>query len=142
MRELDRCLQLAKTIKEKQELIIELKAKTMHPKSQILSDMPKGGSIENEIETYLIKLERLENYVKGLKEKRGKCWNRIVRKLTACNITDPETIKLLFMRFYAGKAWEKCNNEMREHYPHSKWNLNKCFRVYRAVLVKIDKKDD
>ena len=139
MRELNECLELSQKIAEKQELICELKARVYTPRNQVISDMPRGGGGENEIENYIIKLEKIETLVKHLKKKRCNLWQYLIETMYKCNITDTETLKLLYFRFYKGFPWDVCSKQMQQAFPNGKWNLNKCFRVYRSVLYKLNK---
>ncbi len=139
MRGFDECLELTRKIKEKEELICELKARVFTPRNQVISDMPRGGGGENEIEKYIIKLEKLETLVKRLKDKRNDKWHLIIVSMSNCGIMEKETVNLLHLRFYNGLSWEVCSKRMHGLYPDGKWNLNKCFRVYRSVLYKLNK---
>ena len=138
MRELDECLELSRLIRDKQERIYELKVRISTPKNQILSDMPRGGGCcGNDIENYIVKLEKLEALVKDIQKKLNGKWRYVNTLMQKRNITDCETIMLLSLRFYKGLSWNKCAELMQNRYPTSKWNLNKCFRAYRKVLYKL-----
>lgn len=122
---------LRKQVEQTEEKIIELVAKTVSPKSPSLSDMPKGGRKSNELEEYIIKKERLENKVKAYKK-------RILELIEAANLTQTEK-ELMIYRFYYVMKWKKCAAKMKKKYPDDKWNDQKAYRVYRGVLVKINK---
>lgn len=137
MRELDTCLDIIKEIKEKDETIQELRYRTMSPKSQVITDMPKGGGAHvNALDNYMVKLERTIKAKERLQEKLDYEWAIAKFSLTHYGITKSDTIELLRLRFYRGLPWKKCSMEMQKTYPDSGWNINKCFRVYRAVLHK------
>lgn len=140
MREFEECFELAKKIKDINEDILELKSKVMSPKNQIISDMPKGKGGTNEIESYIIRLERLERIVTGLKLERALKWNTAGVIIDACGITDKETLDMLQLRFYHGYSWNRVAAYMKKKYPTKKWNVNKCFRVFRSVLDILHKK--
>lgn len=140
MRELDDCYSFAKKIQEKHEEIIELKSRTMSPKNQIISDMPRGGNADNAIERYLIKIERLKRVKKSYEKKRDMCWLAIQQKLCDCGFNDKETLTMMYMRFGCAWSWNKCAKRLSKLYKDSNWNTNKCFRVYRQVLNKLHKK--
>ena len=136
MVELDECLDLARMIKEKDEVLIELKSRVMSPKGLIVSDMPKGGgSPMNTMDEYLIKKERIKKAKKRLEERLDAKWECVVNILKACGV-DSETIHLMKFRFYCGLSWKKCTAAIKEEYPDGRWNANKCFSAYRGVLHK------
>lgn len=128
---LEQCLSLTRKIKDKEEEIADLRAKTMSPKIQTITDMPKGGSVGNVIEQYIIRLERLQNKKGALEERRNKLWGAIELKLIECELND-EISKMLYLRFYNAYAWGRCAELLG-------WNANKCFRMYRKALTKVHK---
>lgn len=141
MRELDECLRLSRQIKEKEEQIIELRSRIMSPKNQTISDMPKGGGGYNEIESFVIKLELLENNADYLKVQRALIWNNI-RLILHIRHIKSDIERLLYLRFYNGNSWNKCVETMSKEYPNCKWNANKCFRAYRYVVKENSEKSE
>ena len=141
MRELDECLRLSRQIKEKEEQIIELRSRIMSPKNQTISDMPKGGGGYNEIESFIIKLELLENNAEYLKVQRSLLWNNI-RLILHIRHIKSDIERLLYLRFYNGNSWNKCVETMSKEYPNCKWNANKCFRAYRYVVKENSEKSE
>lgn len=141
MRELDECLRLSRQIKEKEEQIIELRSRIMSPKNQTISDMPKGGGGYNEIESFIIKLELLENNAEYLKVQRALLWNNI-RLILHIRHIKSDIERLLYLRFYNGNSWNKCVEAMSKEYPNCKWNANKCFRAYRYVVKETSEKSE
>ncbi len=141
MRELDECLRLSRQIKEKEEQIIELRSRIMSPKNQTISDMPKGGGGYNEIESFIIKLELLENNAEYLKVQRALLWNNI-RLILHIRHIKSDIERLLYLRFYNGNSWNKCVETMSKEYPNCKWNANKCFRAYRYVVKENSEKSE
>jgi hypothetical protein len=141
VRELDECLRLSRQIKEKEEQIIELRSRIMSPKNQTISDMPKGGGGYNEIESFIIKLELLENNAEYLKVQRALLWNNI-RLILHIRHIKSDIERLLYLRFYNGNSWNKCVETMSKEYPNCKWNANKCFRAYRYVVKENSEKSE
>lgn len=135
MKTLDDCLEETRKLKEINEQIAELKARTMSPKNQIITGMPRSGGGGNQNESYIVKLERLEARRDKIRARRAALWASIA---TACNDKKikPEYISLLRHRFFKGLQWNKCCKLMCEEYPDSSWNMNKVFRVYRQILRK------
>lgn len=137
MQELDNCLEYTRDIKAKDEIILEIRYRTLSPKNQIITDMPKGGGgNSNLMDSYLVKIERIERSKDALKEKRKLEWEKAKAKFNDTGITNAETVELMRLRFCCGLSWKKCALKMKELYPESKWNINKCFRVYRDVCTK------
>lgn len=141
-KQFDKCLKLSRKIVDIDEEIIELKTMVMSPKNQAITDMPRGGGVANAIENYLIRLEKLERKKSNAEIERNQLWKEIKEICLASGVCEEETIRLLKERFYCGKSWNKCLNKMIKEYPNSRWNINKCFRVYRAVLCKIHKMEE
>ena len=140
MKELNLCLELAKAIKEKNKSLVELKLKVASIKSPSFSDMPKGGGAYlNPHDEYLIKSERIQKQKERLQKRLNDRWSVVIAIFNKCDITDDETITLMRLRFYKGFSWNNCLTIMKQVFPDSKWNANKCFRVYRSVLCKIHK---
>ena len=130
MFELDECLSVSKKLKKIDEDITELKCRNSAPKNQIITDMPKGGgSLINNLDSYLIKLEKLEKRRKRVQFQLDMAWNVAEQALKDIGVTDPQAIQLMKYRFYNGLAWKKCSMKMQ-------WTLNKCFYVYRSILDK------
>lgn len=141
MFELDECLKISKMLADIEEYIIELKYRTMYPKIQVVSDMPKGGGKQiNEIESYLIKLEKLDERKKFIQFDLDVHWCIALEALGARGVTDMEAIQLMKYRFYFGLPWKKCLKRMQEEYTDSKWTINKCFSTYRSILYKKKRK--
>ena len=139
MEELYECLRLSREIKEKVEAILELNSRALSPKNQVISDMPKGGGGDmNALDCYLQKKERLEKKKDELCVIRDRHWDKATETFRKNGVTNPETITLMWFRFYKGCSWKGCAAKMREKYNNGKWNTNKCFRVYREVLCKIN----
>lgn len=139
MRELDECYSVAKKINDKNDEIFELKMKIGSPKNQIITDMPRGGNPENAIENYLFKLERLQKKIKTLETQRDLIWNRAKEIMREYDILgDKEAVSMLYFRYYKGFPWKECARLLMIGYKNSNWNENKCFRVHRKILDKID----
>ncbi len=110
------------------------------PPSCSFSDMPKGSrNVSNPIERYCIKKEELEEKLDSLEEKLLRLWQKAAHQMNVAGI-DKQAQKMMYFRFVCGMQWEKCSKELGKKYPDSKWNVNKCFRVYRKVLYKMPKK--
>ena len=142
MLELDECLEVARKIKDIEDDILELESRTMSPKNQIITNMPKGGgSQDSGQDRYLIKLEKLQARKNYWCATLNSKWN--IAKLALinhANVKDTRTFELLKLRFYYGYPWKKCAARMSEKHSTENWNINKCFRVYRSVLYKNDHK--
>ena len=139
MQELNECLNLAREIKEKRELLAEMQYRSISPKNQILSGMPRGGGAQlNQIERNLIQSEKLKKAIRALEHERLETWKCATFRLKKAGVTNDEHIKLLEMRFFYGFSWKKCNAIVTNLFPNSKWDINKCFRVYRASLRKVN----
>ena len=139
MKELDECLAKRRKIKDIEEDITELKLKVYSPKGQVITGMPRSGNGgASQADRYLMKLEKLEAKKKTKVDDLNVCWDNTVEILSGVQI-NAETIEMLRFRFYWGYKWEKCAAMMKEQFPQSVWNVNKCFRKYSAVLHKIDK---
>ena len=136
MVELIRCFDLAQLIQEVDRDIMEVKFSELSPKNQVITDMPKGGSVINPIESYIIRMERLEKRKECLCNDLNIMWGAALAKLKSVGIIEETTIVMLMLRFKNGCSWDKCANTMDSIYPNANWNSNKCFRVYRSVLNK------
>lgn len=128
MKELQECLEVKREIERLNERIVEIKAVVFSPKNQIITGMPHGGSGENAIEKYLIKLERLEERKKALYKELSDTWKAAEEKMP--NLEEQERY-LLYIRFTRGLPWKKCAVEMNKLYGN--WNINRVFRTYRKT---------
>lgn len=138
MHELDECLRLSRQIIKNRESLEELKALSMSPKSQIITDMPKGGGMNiNIAENYLIKMEKLEKDYIDMCGNRAEKWKKAV-EIFEEHHQPKENTKMLWFRFYAGYSWKKCASHMAEAFPNSNWSVDKCFRVYRRIMYNIN----
>ena len=131
----DECLNLSRKIDNVYEKMYTLKVKATSPKNQIITDMPKGSGQGDMIERYLIELERLENKLKKLTQKRNTIWKQINEMFS----DNKETVEMLKWRFFCAYSWKECEEIMKCKYPNSNWNINKCFRVYRNAVYKLHK---
>lgn len=132
---LDTCLSTTRKIKDIEEDILEMRARAMSPKNQVITGMPRGGTAENQSDSYMVKLERLSAKKRKLEFERDSQWDRIVEALLNKNVK-MEHIELLRYRFYSGMQWRKCCALMCRDYEKSGWNMNKVFRIYRQILRK------
>lgn len=129
MKELQECLNAKRKIDTIDEKIYELRARVFSPKNQIISDMPRSkGGVDNAIEKYIIKLERLQQQKDDMLKYQAQQW-QIVQEKTP-NIKEQEK-QLLYIRFVKGFAWNKCVVELNRQYGN--WNVNKAFRIYRKI---------
>lgn len=142
MFELDECLRISRKIKDIEEQIIILKSRVMSAKNQVISDMPKGGGKQtNDMDTYLMKLEKYEQIKDAYKKELNEQWEYALKILRQIGVTKDETISLLKFRFYYGYAWKKCYRKMQDKYKEQKWTLNKCFYIYNGILHKAKHKN-
>ena len=128
MRELTECLNTKRKIDKVDDEITELKAKIHSPKNQVITGMPRGGTNENAIERYLIKLEKKEQYKTALLKYQSEQWKNAMQKIP--NIEE-QVKHLLYIRFMQGLPWKKCANKMNEQYGN--WNIGKVFRIYGKI---------
>lgn len=139
MRALERCLSLRRRINEIDEKIELLRFNVDSPRSSVISDMPKGGGTRgNPLEEYIIKLEELENKKQRVTVTLVEQFKEVRSLMVKAGIDD-QACEMMKYRFYHGQQWKACAAIMNKKYPQNKWNVNKCFRVYRAILYKINK---
>lgn len=139
MKTLDRCLQLRRRINEIDEKIETLKFNIDSPRSSVISDMPKGGGTRgNPLEEYVIKLEELENKRKRINAVLVELFKELRSTMAKAGIDD-QACEMMKYRFYHGLQWKACAAVMNKKHPKNNWNVNKCFRVYRAILYKMNK---
>lgn len=139
MQELDKCAELAKAIKEKDEDIFELKSRIMSAGCQVITGMPRSaGTPIIKADLYLIRLERLEAERTRLYESLKNTWREAKTKLQVAGVKGASAFFVLKLRFYHGYEWDMCAAKMKEAYPNEKWSLSKCYRVYRSILHKIE----
>lgn len=136
MQILEDCLEKTRKIKKVEEQIAELRERAMSPKNQLITGMPRGGAGGNQSESYMVKLERLEDRRKRLIRQRDELWEEIIYTIDAKGEVKEEHVSLLQYRFFKGLQWKKCCALMCQKYPESSWNMNKVFRVYRQILRK------
>ena len=141
MQELDECFEIAEELNDHRNKITELKLKTMSPKNQIITDMPKGKGGANSIENYIQRLERLEKIERNIIRKQKSKWAAAKAKLAEKGITDNETLDMLQERYSNGYMWKFVAVIMKEKYPSNNWNENKCYRVNQMVLCKMHEND-
>ena len=140
MQELKECLTIRRKIEKIDDKILTLKEKSLSPKNQIITGMPRGGGFNGgNLDDYLIKVEQMKAEKNTLQKSLDKLWEQRQQELSQADI-DTTNILMLKRRFYFGYSWRKCAARMAMDYPSKKWNENKCFRVYRNVLYKLNKK--
>lgn len=134
---LDECLSISEKIKEIEDEITELESRTMSPKNQIISDMPKGGGKQvNNIESYLIKLEKLTQKKEDKKRELELWWKITLDEFKKIGVIEEEKISLMKYRYYYGYEWKKCLCEMQSKYENSKWTINRCYYINHSILHK------
>ena len=129
MRELQECLDIKRVIDEINDEINEKRVAVSSPKNQIITGMPRSGSVENKFDAYLIKIERLEKRKTVLLEKQHNQWQMAMNKLP--NITNTER-ELLKYRFIKGLQWKKCVDKLNEQHGVN-WTIGKAFRFYGRI---------
>lgn len=140
MQELKECLKIRRKIDEIDDKLLTLKEKSLSPKNQIITGMPRGGGFDgSNMDNYLIKVEQIKAEKDVLQKRLDTLWDKTTEKLFRNDI-DTTYILMLKIRFYFGYSWRKCAARMAIENPKDKWNENKCFRVYRSVLYKMNKK--
>ena len=138
MKQLDYILDLRRDILSIEERIVELRQITQ-PKAQVLSDMPRGGGErKNLIEEYVIKSEKLNKKLARKKALLDSKWEELIRLFDLAGVSQAQR-DMMTARFYYAKPWKACVKHMRKKYPDAQWNEQKCFRVYRKILYKINK---
>ena len=138
MKQLDIIFNLRRDIDNIEERLVELRQMTQ-PKSQVISDMPRGGGERrNAIEEYLIKSEKLAKQLDYKRRKLEDHWEEACILFREAKVTVAQC-EMLKERFYHAKPWKACLKRMSEVYPDSKWNEQKLFRMYRDVIYKINK---
>lgn len=140
MKEFDECLEIRRKIDEIDENIETITAAALAPKSQAISDMPRGSGTASEtaIDKYIIKKEELQCKRDELLDVLNNKWFGDAIKIMADSRIHTEDIDLMQYRFYHGYPWKKCAAEMKKHYGE-RWNINRVFRTYRKVLSKCTK---
>lgn len=120
-----------------EDAIDTLIARHTAPKSQTLSDMPKGGSSgKKEVDEYLIRKEALINKLRRQHESIYIQW---LAFLNGSNIElSRMDITLLRLRYFNGYRWKKCVRKLQLLYPAAKWNENRVFRTHKHLMKKLN----
>lgn len=126
MRELDELRDINDKISEYELKKSELAA-MVQPRAQTISNTPRSSNPINAIEEYCIRKEKIDEAIRKLETRKQEIWSGL--KLD--NVTNEER-DVLRLRFYEGYSWKRCARELKE-------KEQKLFRVYRAVLCKINK---
>lgn len=133
----DEIVDTRKRIRQTQEKLDYIRLQVSTPRSPTLSDMPKGGGgADTPLERYIIKQEKLTEKIKILQTRLNKQWVKAVHLMNSAEIEE-QNQKMMYLRFGCGMQWEKCADELNKQYPSNRWNVGKCFREYRKVLLKI-----
>lgn len=133
MEELDRCLELRRNIIDLEERIEDIEGKIRFPKSQTISDMPRGSASGiNPIEQYITQKEKYQSKKLLCETELSMIWSDVEKRMVMCNIAHAERY-LMYLRFNSGFSWKKCTAIMRNA-EGKKWNENKTYREYRKVL--------
>lgn len=135
MKQLNECIKYVRAINNINERISEIEGRATSPKGQKITGMPKGGTMGNQTESYMIKLEALESRRKKLETSRLKTWNEVLSVFSEHSVKK-EYIELMWYRFYHGYQWKTCEKIMIKNHKDQNWNINKCFRIYRKILNK------
>ena len=135
----DEIAEVREKINKVQDKIEYLQMQADSPRSSSFSDMPKGSrNVSNPIEQYIIKKEKLEEKRNALNAKFKRLCKISVAQMNEAGI-NKQAQKMIYLRFACGLPWKECSANLNTLFPDSKWNVNKCFRVYREVLYKIPK---
>lgn len=136
MKQLDECKKYVEDIKKIDEDISEIESRATSPKGQRITGMPRGGSMGNQTESYMIKLEALEIRRKRLENSLLEKWEE-ARSILSENSVRNEFIELLWYRFCRGYKWKVCSEIMNKRYKDQNWNDNKCYRIYRKIKKRV-----
>lgn len=140
MQILSDCLELRRKITKLEEKLEEISDCIRYPKSQTMSDMPRGAaSTISPIERYIIKQDEYQNDKLLLENTLRLKWNEVNRLLVECGVDKPERY-LMYLRFHNGYSWRKCTATM-ENMVGTKWNENKTFRTYRKIILLLQKNE-
>lgn len=132
MRELDELRDINDRIKDYELDKIELQT-MVQPRAQTISNTPRSSNPVNAIEEYCIRKEKIDKAIENLKACKREIWDGLAVVFDKSGVTDDER-EMLRYRFYEGYSWKRCAREMEE-------KEQKLFRVYRAVLCKINKRN-
>ena len=128
MKELQQCLITKRKIDKKNEKIYALRAVVLAPRNQVITDMPRAkGNTENPLDTYLLRLEKLQQQKDNLLKYQADQWKKVQRK---AQMTEQETY-LIYLRVIKGFEWKMCVNLTNKKY--SGMNENKAYRIYRKI---------
>lgn len=124
-------------IEDIKEKILVLELQVSSPKSGEITGMPRdGGNASNPFDSYLERKEKLEGKLDVLNDRFKSQWKQALHLMRLADIKR-QTRYMMYLRFYKGLSWKKCNAIMQEKYPNGKWNENKIFREYRNTLIKV-----
>lgn len=135
---LDRCLYLRSQINKIDEKLARIRSEVRYPKSQTLSDVPRGASSgESAIERYIVKEEEYTEKRNSLVMELDSSWEEVVDALAECDITRPDEVALMKLRYYRGFKWKRCIQIMEER---ARWNENKVYRIHRKIVQLLQNK--
>lgn len=121
-----------------EDAIDTLIARHTAPKSQILSDMPKGGgSGKKEFEEYMIRKEALILKWKRQREALYILWLSFLNGSESVRLSRMD-ITLLRLRYFNGYRWKKCVRKLQLLYPAVKWNENRAFRTHKQLMKRLN----
>lgn len=134
---LDECSDKRKELRMIEEKIEEVKARATAPKNQSFDDMPRASSnYGNPIESYIEKVEQLEEKRNTLKKELAEKWAECLQLFESKNMSAEEII-LLYYRFHENLSWRNCAKAIeRKH--HITWNDNKIYRIYRKIRKSLE----
>lgn len=137
MEELNRCLELRRNIMSLEERIEDIEGRIRFPKSQTLSDMPRGSSSgTNPIERYIVLKEKYQSQKLLHETELSMIWNDLDKRMVMCGVPQDER-RLMYLRYNSGLSWKKCTAIMRE-IEGKRWNENRTFKTNRKVLKAIN----
>lgn len=129
---------MRRRIWQTEDAISALVARHTAPKSQILSDMPKGGSSgKKEVEEYLIRKEALLQQLQRQREAIYIMWLAFLSGSDGVELSRMDK-SLLRLRYYNGYRWKKCVRKLQLLYPAVNWNENRVFRAHKEILKKLN----
>ena len=117
-------------IKEK---LMTIDSKLQSPKIQVITGLPSGkGGGADIISDLIEKKQKLESKLNGLRKQQCEEFSAISAELKEKRFKD-SIIELVKQRFLLSKPWNECACILAKKYPTEKWNVNKCFNLYRKI---------
>lgn len=136
MKGFDSCRKIGSLIKALQAERKTIESYIRSPGRAAANGMPKSHFSDNDIERYLVKVEKYKAMETKLMIVRNREWRKLVHKMKLSGISEADR-QMMKLRYFYGRKWKDCARILSQTDPE--WNESKVYRRHNKIKKILQK---